>query len=118
MISSPFPIVVRRTSHSNAGVPRDRYGFPNDIAQFISYSNIAATHRLFITSLDYVTLLKSWPIVKEDPMWKVVMHEELKALEKNKTWEIVSLPPRKKAVGSKWVFTFKHTQDARVVAKR
>ena len=40
MISSPSPIEIRRTSRSNAGVPPDRYAFPHDIAQFISYSNI------------------------------------------------------------------------------
>ena len=62
MISSPFPIVVRRTSHSNAGVPRDRYGFPNDIAQFISYSNISGTHTTFIASLDFITLPKCWHV--------------------------------------------------------
>ena len=39
MISSP-PIVVKRTSRSNAGVPPDRYSFPRVIAQLIPYSNI------------------------------------------------------------------------------
>ena len=64
MISSPSPIVVRRISRSNAGVPLDRYGFPHDIAHdiahFISYSNILPTHRAFITLLDSLTLPKSW----------------------------------------------------------
>ena len=58
-ISSP-PLEVRRTSCSNAGVPPDHYGFPHDISQFISYSNISATHRAFIASLDSVTLPKCW----------------------------------------------------------
>ena len=30
--TSIVPIVMRRTSRSNAGVPPDRYGFPHDIA--------------------------------------------------------------------------------------
>ena len=30
------------------------------------------------------------------------------ALEKNKTWDLVELPPRKKLVGCKWVFIVKH----------
>ena len=41
MVSSPSPIAVRRTAHSNARVPPNRYGFPHDIAQLISYSNIS-----------------------------------------------------------------------------
>ena len=42
------------------------------------------------------------------------MQEELEALEKNKTWEIVSLPPRKKTVGCKWVFTIKQTSEGKI----
>ena len=107
MISSPSPLEVRRTSHSNAWVPLDRYGFPHDIAKLISYSNISATHRAFIASLDSVTLPKCWQVPKEDPKWN-------STLEKNKTWEIVSLPPGKKAIGCKWVFTIKQTQEGKI----
>ena len=89
MISSPSPVVVRRTSRNNARVPPNRYGFSHDIAQFISYSVIRLCH-----------LPKYWQVAKEDPKWKAAMHEELKALEKNKTWEIVALPQRKEAVGA------------------
>jgi hypothetical protein len=42
------------------------------------------------------------------------MLEELEALDKNKTWELVSLPPSKKAVGCKWVFTVKQNPEGRV----
>ncbi|CAJ2662733.1 unnamed protein product [Trifolium pratense] len=50
--------------------------------------------------------------------------EEMKALEKNKTWSIMTLPDGKKTVGCKWVFTVKYNSDgsierykARLVAK-
>ena len=52
------------------------------------------------------------------------MVEEMKALKKNGTWELVTLPNEKKPVGCKWVFTVKHKADgmverykARLVAK-
>jgi hypothetical protein len=52
------------------------------------------------------------------------MHEEMEALHKNKTWDLVKLPNGKKVVGYKWVFTIKHKADgsvewykARLVAK-
>ena len=35
------------------------------------------------------------------------MEEEIQALEDNKTWEIVSLPIGKKAIGCKWVYKIK-----------
>ena len=52
------------------------------------------------------------------------MGEEMLALEKNKTWEVVELPRGKQPVGCKWVFTAKYKSDgtidrykARLVAK-
>ena len=48
----------------------------------------------------------------------------MRALEKNKTWEITELPKGKTQVGCKWVFTVKYNADgslerykARLVAK-
>ena len=50
--------------------------------------------------------------------------EEMRALEKNKTWELYTLPKGHKSVGCKWVFTIKYRADgtldrykARLVAK-
>jgi hypothetical protein len=75
--------------------------FQNDIAKFVSYSNISPIYGAFITSLDIVSIPKCWQVAKKDPKWKAIMLEELEALEKNKTWELISLPPGKKAVGCK-----------------
>lgn len=55
---------------------------------------------------------------------KSAMDFELEALERNCTWEMVSLPPGRKAISSKWVFKKKLNADgslerykARLVAK-
>ena len=52
------------------------------------------------------------------------MEAEMEALKKNGTWEKCTLPPGKKPVGCKWVFTIKYKADgsverykARLVAK-
>jgi hypothetical protein len=42
------------------------------------------------------------------------MLEEMDALEKNNTWELVNLPPGKEPVGCKWVYTVKHNPDGKV----
>ena len=38
-----------------------------------------------------------------NPLWQIVMKEELDALSKNHTWDLVTLPPRKSVVGCKWI---------------
>ena len=47
---------------------------------------------------------KSYCHARKDPRWQVSMDEEMNSLQKNTTWEIVSLPPGRKLVQCKWVF--------------
>lgn len=39
------------------------------------------------------------------------MLEEIRALKKNETWEIVNFPKGKKPVSFKWIFTNKHKSN-------
>jgi hypothetical protein len=56
--------------------------------------------------------------------WDNTMDEEMATLDANATWELVTLPEDKKAIGCKWVYKVKHNADgsmsrykARLVAK-
>lgn len=40
--------------------------------------------------------------------------EELQSIESNQTWELVDLPPGKRAIGCKWVFTRKRNSNGQV----
>ncbi|GKD35609.1 retrovirus-related pol polyprotein from transposon TNT 1-94 [Tanacetum coccineum] len=46
--------------------------------------------------------------------WKEAMQEELEALHKNKTWELVPLPGGRKPIGNKWVYKIKRNGDDQV----
>jgi hypothetical protein len=62
--------------------------------------------------------------VSDSEKWKEAMKEEMNALERNGTWDLVELPKDRKIVGCKWVFKLKRGVDdkierykARLVAK-
>jgi Reverse transcriptase (RNA-dependent DNA polymerase) len=60
----------------------------------------------------------------KNSIWQKAMREELEALKKNDTWNIVKLPQNKKLVGCRWIYKIKYNSDgsierykARLVAK-
>ncbi|GAU49130.1 hypothetical protein TSUD_406950 [Trifolium subterraneum] len=61
---------------------------------------------------------------KSQVLWRKAMEEEIQSIERNNTWELVSLPTGKKPIAVKWVYKVKHKSDdtiakckARLVAK-
>ncbi|KOM25686.1 hypothetical protein LR48_Vigan153s000800 [Vigna angularis] len=46
--------------------------------------------------------------------WMTAMHEEIEALHRNKTWELVELPKGRKAIGNKWVYKIKRDGNEQV----
>ena len=60
----------------------------------------------------------------QDKKWRAAMDEEIQSIEKNKTWELVSLPKGHEVIGVKWVYKTKRNAKgevekykARLVAK-
>lgn len=94
------------------------------ISKFVSYSRLSPSHNVFVSKLASVSVPNNVQEALTDPEWKHAMLEEMKALHKNNTWEVVEIPKGHKTVGCKWVFTVKHKADgsierykARLVAK-
>ena len=59
-----------------------------------------------------------------NPFWQQAINEELNALHKNHTWDMVDLPPSQSVIGCRWVYKIKTKADgsvewykARLVAK-
>ena len=115
LVSLIFPLLLEKGIRSCTKHP---------LSNFISYKNISSSYCAFISKVSSVVIPKSVYEALNVPEWKEAMLEEMRALEKNATWEKVDLPDGKTTVGCKWVFTVKYNSDgslerykARLVAK-
>lgn len=94
------------------------------VSSFISYHQLSPSTYAFITSLESTSIPNSVHEALSHPGWQNAMIEEMTALDDNGTWDLVSRPAGKKAIGCKWVFAVKMNPDgtvarlkARLVAK-
>ncbi|TYK03453.1 Beta-galactosidase [Cucumis melo var. makuwa] len=100
--SLDIPIALRKGTKSCTKHP---------ICNYVSYDNLSPQFRAFTASLDSTIIPKNIYTALECPEWKNAVMEEMKALEKNRTWEICALPKGHKTVGCKWVFSLKYRAD-------
>ncbi|MCI27594.1 copia-type polyprotein, partial [Trifolium medium] len=56
----------------------------------------------------------SFEEAKKNSNWKDAMNAEMKAIEKNETWELTELPDGAKKIGVKWVFKTKYNEKGEV----
>ena len=50
----------------------------------------------------------------QDEKWKIAMDQEIDAIRRNETWELMELPTNKQALGVKWVYRTKLKSDGNV----
>ncbi|KAL4555898.1 hypothetical protein LXL04_038530 [Taraxacum kok-saghyz] len=127
MDNEPAP---RYPVRSNRGVPKKQYQ-PNlnaksryPIDNYVSHHRLASSHALAINNLSSTSIPNNVQEAVKDEKWKKAMNEEMEALQKNETWELVKLLPGKKLVGCRWIYTLKLDSNgnidrykARLVAK-
>ncbi|WVY92731.1 hypothetical protein V8G54_031819 [Vigna mungo] len=94
------------------------------LSNYLSFENFSPTHKAFLVNLNTTFLPNTLFEALSDRKWRQAMDVEMEALEKNNTWELVTLPIGKRPVGCKWVYTVKYKADgsierykARLVAK-
>ncbi|KAF0936038.1 hypothetical protein E2562_038345 [Oryza meyeriana var. granulata] len=72
--------------------------------------------KAFVAYLDSVATPSDWREAKQDPRWRQAMLDELEALEKNKTWDLVPFPEGKKDRSSLLKFLRELSQDGGLAA--
>jgi hypothetical protein len=81
------------------------------VSNFVSYQHISPSYSSFLSKLSSLFVRRNLQEAFSDPKWRTTMQEEMKALHKNKTWDLIKLPNEEKDVGCKWVLTIKHKAD-------
>ncbi|RVW91034.1 Retrovirus-related Pol polyprotein from transposon TNT 1-94 [Vitis vinifera] len=104
-VTDDLPIALRKQPRSCTLHP---------ISKFVSYNSLSAKCRAFTTNLDRIQIPKSIQEAFEILEWKEVVMEEIRALEKNETWEVMNLPRGKKPGACKWIFIVKYKADGTV----
>ena len=94
------------------------------ITNYLNYRKASPNYRSFLTTLHQTVIPTTAAEASQYPHWKQAMDEDMEALIKNKTWDVVELKQGIKLVGCRWVFTIKYNSDgtierykARLVAK-
>ncbi|CAL8997528.1 unnamed protein product [Prunus brigantina] len=112
----PYQLPVRK----NRGIPNIQYEadpkakvkYP--ISNHVSTHRLSAPHAMLIKQLDSLSTPSSVEEALMDPNWKQAMNDEMQALQKNSTWELVPLPSGKRTVGCRWIYTIKLKADGSI----
>jgi len=99
-------------------VPNPRYATADNVARRGARLGFAELLAAAFVGRDPATYAEAMRSAAADE-WTEACQYEMDALAKNGTWELVDLPPNRKAVKSKWVFKLKADgrYRARLVAK-
>jgi len=72
---------------------------------------LSSKHMACISAMEEFPEPVSYEQAVKHPGWIAAMDKEISTLQTNNTWEVVDLPPNKKAISCKWVYKTKLKAD-------
>ncbi|GKF21947.1 ribonuclease H-like domain-containing protein, partial [Tanacetum coccineum] len=85
-----------------------------DLEKYVGYSKLNSNFFCFVTQLNKTREPKSYFEASKYPHFTDAMNQEMDALLKNDTWEIVELLEGRKAIGSKWIYKIKFKSSGEI----
>nr|KYP37400.1 hypothetical protein KK1_041410 [Cajanus cajan] len=86
------------------------------LSNYLSFKNFSPAQKTFLVNLNSTLVPNTLSEALFDRKWRQAMDVEMEALEKNNTWELVTLPIGKRPVGRKWIYIVKYVRT--MVAKQ
>jgi len=83
------------------------------ISNFVFYQHLSLSYRSFVSKLSFVSIPRNLQEALSDPKWRTEMQEEIKALHKNMSWDLVKLPNWKMTIWTN-IRPIKHQVDGSV----
>ncbi|XP_074271111.1 uncharacterized protein LOC141595037 [Silene latifolia] len=107
--------VIAPNSKAHLGQPKSsRSGTRYPLDNYVITNCFSNTHKAFLATIDKGREPTYYHEAAKDGKWREAMSKEIEALEKNKTWKVVTLPNGKKPIGCKWVYKIKYKADGTV----
>ncbi|GAU30132.1 hypothetical protein TSUD_360250 [Trifolium subterraneum] len=91
--------LITSTSHQSSAASSSSSQCKFPLSSFISYTHLSDAHKHYILNISTLIEPNTYEEAMCDEHWKTAINVELTALLKNKTWDLVTLPPHKKAIG-------------------
>ncbi|KAM2235080.1 hypothetical protein ACFXTI_013275 [Malus domestica] len=95
--------IYKLPPRQNRGVPPDKLSpegkgkYP--IANYVSCENLSPERQAWVNNMESIQVPTRVEEALKSREWVEAMDEEMKALQKNNTWEVVEFPKGKKPVG-------------------
>ncbi|OIS96040.1 hypothetical protein A4A49_58616, partial [Nicotiana attenuata] len=71
------------------------------LTDYVSYDHLPEHYQCYLSSFSAQVEPRNFQEATQDDKWIKAMQQKIQALEENKTWEVVDLPPGKQTIGSK-----------------
>lgn len=84
------------------------------ISNYVSCDKFSASQRAFLAAITDAYEPTSYAEAVKDKRWRNAMTGEVTALEDNDTWDITDLPPGKKVIGCRWIYTIKYKSNGEI----
>ena len=89
-------------------------GKPYSIVDYVTCDRFSNAHKEYLATIMRVGEPRYFHEAIKDSQWREVMAREIEALETNKIWTIVELPPGQKPINCKRVYRVKYKYDGSI----